>query len=72
MYGASEYGVKVPGFVAKEIYLAHSFILKKWGNWDANVKKFQRGGRSMEIFPAIDLKKDDASGFIKESLVKKR
>ena len=28
VYGISEYGVKVPGFVAKEIYTVRSFILK--------------------------------------------
>ena len=27
--GVSDYGMQVPGFVAKEMYLVHSFIQKK-------------------------------------------
>ena len=39
--GVSDYGMQVPGFVAKGNVFVHSFIQKKWRNWHANIKNFQ-------------------------------
>ncbi len=55
--GVSDYGMQVPGFVAKGNVFGAQFHPEKSGEIGMQmIKKFSRGGRSMEIFPAIDLK----------------
>ena len=39
--GVSDYGMQVPGFVAKGNVFGAQFHPKKWRNWHANIKNFQ-------------------------------